>query len=136
MVGALRNAAAPGKMQRLQQQGDSCCQETVCKPRLQTRGRQHAASPTARAEKHRPHIEAPRQTSVMVSVITVRGYGSLLCGTGESERPGGGVRRLGGGPQFLEGQGLAVISQRVLLQLADGHGGEGTRQAFVRVLLT
>lgn len=46
------------------------------------------------------------------------------------------MRRLGGGPQLLEGQGLAVVSQRVLLQLADGHRGEGTRQAFVRVLLT
>lgn len=80
---------------------------------------------------------APKQSSVAVGIITVRGDGSLLGGGGgEPERPGGGMRRLGGGPQFLEGQGLAVISQGVLLQLADGHRGEGTRQAFVRVLLT
>lgn len=68
--------------------------------------------------------------------ITVRGYGRRLGGTGESERPGGGMGRLGGGPQFLEGQSLAVISERVLLQLADGHRGEGARQAFISMLLT
>lgn len=43
---------------------------------------------------------------------------------------------LGSSPQFGEGQCLTVVSQRVLLQLADGHGGEGARQALVCVLLT
>lgn len=43
---------------------------------------------------------------------------------------------LGSSPEFGEGQGLTVVSQRVLLQLADGHGGERARQALVHVLLT
>lgn len=44
--------------------------------------------------------------------------------------------RLRGSPQFGQGERLAVVRQRVLLQLADGHGGEGAGQALVGVLLT
>lgn len=44
--------------------------------------------------------------------------------------------RLRGCPEFGQGECLAVVRQRVLLQLADGHGGEGARQALVGVLLT
>lgn len=43
---------------------------------------------------------------------------------------------LGGRPQFGEGQDLTVVPQGVLLQLADGHRGEGAPQALVCVLLT
>lgn len=43
---------------------------------------------------------------------------------------------LGSSSEFGEGQGLTMVSQRVLPQLADGHGGEGARQALVCVLLT
>lgn len=46
------------------------------------------------------------------------------------------MRSLGGSSEFSKGQGLAVVSQRVLLQLADGHRREGAGQALVRVLLT
>lgn len=46
------------------------------------------------------------------------------------------MRGLGGGPELVEGQGLAVVPQGVLLQLTDGHGGERAGQALVRVLLT
>lgn len=35
----------------------------------------------------------------------------------------------------MEGQGLAVVPQGMLLQLADGHGGERAGRALVRVLL-
>lgn len=43
---------------------------------------------------------------------------------------------LGSSPEFGEGQCLTMVSQRVLLQLADGHRGERARQALVCVLLT
>ena len=66
---------------------------------------------------------------------TIWGQRSLLCGTGQPGGPEGGMSSLGSSPQFGEGQGLAVVSQRVLLQMADGHGGEGARQTFVCVLL-
>lgn len=44
--------------------------------------------------------------------------------------------RLRGCPEFGQGERLTVVRQRVFLQLADGHGGEGARQALVGVLLT
>lgn len=68
--------------------------------------------------------------------ITVRSEGGLLSVRGQPGRPQGGVGRLRGRPQFGQGERLAVVRQRVLLQLADGHGGEGARQALVGVLLT
>lgn len=77
-------------------------------PRLPPRGEER------RSAGKRNDLKSAKQMIVIV-VITVGGDGSGLCSTGESERPGGGMRGLGGGPQFLEGQGLAVISERVLL---------------------
>lgn len=71
-----------------------------------------------------------------VGSLTIRVQGSLLCVTGRSGGPGGSVSSLGSSTQFGEGQRLAVVHQRVLLQLADGHRGEGARQALVCVLLT
>lgn len=38
---------------------------------------------------------------------------------------------LGGGPQLVERERLAVVPEGMPLQLADGHGGEGARQALV-----
>ena len=67
---------------------------------------------------------------------TIWGYGSLLCVHGRAGGSEGGVRSLGSGSELGEGQDLTVVPQRMLLQLADGHGGEGARQALVRVLLT
>lgn len=67
---------------------------------------------------------------------TIRGQGSLLCVTGQPWGPKGAMSSLGSSPEFGEGQGLTMVSQRVLLQLTDGHWGEGARQALVCVLLT
>lgn len=41
-----------------------------------------------------------------------------------SGEPDSSVRSLGGSSEFREGQNLAVVRQRMLLQLADGHRGE------------
>lgn len=46
------------------------------------------------------------------------------------------MRSLVGCSEFGKGQDFTVVSQRVLLQLADGHRSEGAGQALVCVLLT
>lgn len=69
-------------------------------------------------------------------IITIWSQRSLLCVTGQPGGPEGGMSSLGSSPKFVEGQGLTMVSQRMLLQLADGHGGEGARQALVHVLFT
>lgn len=68
--------------------------------------------------------------------FTIRGQGALLGVSGRPDGPVGGLSSLGGSAELVQGQGLAVFSEGVLLQLDDGHGGEGARQALVHVLLT
>ena len=57
-----------------------------------------------------------------------QGPGELGVVAGQLGGPQGG---LGGGPQLAERELLAMVPEGVLLQQADGRGGEGARQALV-----